>query len=268
MVKKHVVSCQTFKDDFFLVSPPLNVYLYGTTTTISDACQLPRFFSAFSLLRHIACSPRYPVRRLNYYDSAPPTMVVSPGAGSYTRHIQQQEKRRRQQLRMARGTGRQPGLAPSLRRPSNASEHHQQNPPTRNASTQAEAEDGDEEDPLGDRRVPHPLDRIRQENPDSQVERAPLREADARLRYYGKLRTMFRDSAIDEVQRAAAEAAAAGHALSEEEEGEESGREEAGSGGRDYADASVNMTAADYQALGGVDEHGNPFNLFLVSEKT
>ncbi len=72
-------------------------------------------------------------------------------------------------------------------------------------------------DPLGDRRVRHPVEAIRQQNPGQEVERchkstfdsmtfstklemnfrSPMSEHDPRLRYYSKLRTMFRSSAYE-----------------------------------------------------------------------
>ena len=204
-----------------------------------------------------------------YYDSAPPQLVVSPGAGSYTRHIQDQQRRQQQHgghhqggLRLARGTGRQP----QPRRP---------NRPKRNE--EAARTDGD--DPLGDRRVTHPINRVRQEGGEyersvretdrisgalSQLMlffRAPMAGSDPRLRYYGRLRDMFRSNAYEEAGMRPPLPTTT--TLAEEEDEEQHHAHDEGGAG---AGGGEDRGAEEEPFVDGARADArNPFDSFLVS---
>ena len=210
-----------------------------------------------------------------FYDSAPPQLVVSPGAGSYTRHLEQQQLRQQQQpqLRLAKGTGRQPNRRP--RRNEHAvSTSNQRDASTATGGAEVDAISTAPGDPLGDRRMADTVDRIRQENPGQEVERwgkitsllyhrscrnaarqvfslspsrAPMEGGgDPRFRYYGKLRSMFRESA-----------GVRPPAVPEEEvtDVEADGGGGGGGGGR---------TTVNGVAVVNAEDGDNPFDSFLV----
>ena len=126
-----------------------------------------------------------------YYESAPAQLVVSPGAGSYTRHLEQQQRRQQQQqLRLARGTGRQPqaqAQPPPPRRP-RRNDAVGRGTPSGTPPTSMVVND----DPLGDRRVAHPVDRIRQGGTGQEYERWAL-QAQNRVCYAGIRLQLYMD---------------------------------------------------------------------------
>jgi len=138
---------------------------------------------------------------LQYSESAPPHLVISPGSTSYARHVEEQARRHRRGLRLARGTGRQPpGRNSVVAGAADSSD-------SGSLTSSAAAAHGGEDDPLRGRRVENPAEQLRRDNPDRVLKRTAREgtERDPRSRFYRRLQSQFRAQIEAQVQEEAEE---------------------------------------------------------------